>query len=377
MILLTNFSIKKFRVFFLVIISLSGCQGTNHHAISVTDNSPVVKKKLLTAALPLTNLSGTPAPLEDIRHLLINSFKQQGLNIVDEEVVERFLTRHRIRYLGGINRATARDLKWETGADAVLITSVELYKEELPPRMALTCRLVSTGNSPEILWMDGIGLAGDDSIGLLELSLIEDFQILQNKAVRILSASLRRYLLGESYWRGSQRAIIKFWPKMFYRSPVFEPGMKYTVAVVPFLNLSEKKFAGEIMALQFIRQMKAHENFVLVEPGLVRQALLQMRIIMDGGISMIDADSLFSRLHVDLVLAGEVFNYQDKQGTTGTPKVEFSALLIERKSREVVWNCRSYHEGDDGVFFFDWGQIETAYRMASEMVLSALETMIE
>ena len=77
----------------------------------MTDNSPVVTKKLLTAALPFTNLSGTPAPLEDIRHLLINSFKQQGLNIVDEEVVERFLTRHRIRYLGGINRATARDLK--------------------------------------------------------------------------------------------------------------------------------------------------------------------------------------------------------------------------------------------------------------------------
>lgn len=377
MILSTNFSIKKLRVFFLVLISLSGCQGTNHHTISVTDNSPVVKKKLLTAALPLTNLSGTPVPLKDIGHLLINSFKKQGLDILDEEVVERFLTRHRIRYLGGINREIARDLKWETGADAVLITSVELYSEELPPRMALTSRLVSTGNSTEILWMDGVGLAGDDSIGLLELSLIEDFQILQNKAVRILSTSLRRYLLGESYWRGSQREIIKFWPKTFYRSPVFEPGMKYTVAVVPFLNLSEKKSAGEIISLQFIRQMNPLENFVLVEPGLVRQALLQMRIIMDGGISMIDADSIFSKLHVDLVLAGQVFNYQDKQGTAGTPKVEFSALLIERKSREVVWNCRSYHEGDDGVFFFDWGQIETAYRMASEMVLSALETMIE
>jgi hypothetical protein len=377
MTLLTNFSIKKLRIFFLVLITLSGCQVTSHHAISVTDNSPVVTKKLLTAALPLINLSGTPAPLEDISHLLINSFKKQGISIVDEEVVERFLTRHRIRYLGGINRATARDLKLETGADAVLITSVELYSEEFPPKMALTSRLVSTGNSPEILWMDGVGLAGDDSIGLLQLSLIEDFQILQDKAVRILSASLRRYLLGESYWRGSQREIIKFWPKTFYRSPTFEPGMKYTVAVVPFFNLSEKKSAGEIMALQFIRQMKAHENFVLVEPGLVRQALLQMRIIMDGGISIIDADSIFSKLHVDLVLAGQVFNYQDKQGTTGTPKVEFSALLIERKSREVVWNCRSYHEGDDGVFFFDWGQVETAYRMASEMVLSALETITE
>ena len=377
MILSTNFFAKKLRIFFLAFITLSGCQVVNHQKLEVVDNSPAVKKKLLTAVLPFANLSGTPAPLEDLRHLLIKNFKEQGLNLVDEEVVERFIVRHRLRYLGGISRTTARDLKWETGADAVLITALELYSEQFPPRMALTCRLVSTGNSPEILWMDGIGLAGDDSVGLLQLSLIENPLILQNKAVRFLSTSLLKYLRGESYWRGSQREILKFWPRVFYRSPIFEPGIKYTVAVVPSVNLSERKFAGEIMALQFIRQMQTHENFVLVEPGIVRQALLEMRIIMEDGISLIDADSLFSKLGVDLILAGKVFNYQDKQGISGTPKVAFSALLIDRKSREVVWNCQSYHEGDDGVFFFDWGQIETAYRMTSEMVLSALETMIE
>jgi len=377
MILSTNFSIKKLRIFFLIFITLSGCQLATHQKLGVTENTPAVKKRLLTAVLPIANLSGTPAPLEDLRHLLINSFKQHGLNIVDEEIVERFVVRHRIRYLGGIDRTTARDLKWETGAEAILITSLELYGEQFPPRMALTCRLVSTGSSPEILWIDGIGLAGNDSVGPLQLFLIENPLILQNMAVRLLSTSLLRYLQGESYWRGSQREIIKFWPRLFYRSPIFQPEIKYTVAVVPFLNLSERKFAGEIMALQFIRQMQTHENFVLVEPGIVRQALLQMRIIMDGGISLIDADSLFSKLHVDLILGGKVFNYQDKQGISGTPKVAFSALLIDRKSREVVWNCQSYHEGDDGVFFFDWGQIETAYRMNSEMVLSALDTMTE
>ena len=98
---------------------------------------------------------------------------------------------------------------------------------------------------------------------------------------------------------------------------------------------------------------------------------------MDDGISLIDADSLFSKLGVDLILGGKVFKYQDKQGLSGTPKVAFSALLIDRKSREVVWNCQSYHEGNDGVFFFDWGQIETAYRMNSEMVMSALDTMTD
>jgi hypothetical protein len=57
--------------------------------------------------------------------------------------------------------------------------------------------------------------------------------------------------------------------------------------------------------------------------------------------------------------------------------VDFSALLIERKSQEVVWASESDNEGDDGVFFFDWGKVNTAHAMASEMVLSAVETIVE
>ena len=89
MILSTNFFAKKLRIFFLVFITLSGCQVVNHQKLEVVDNSPAVKKKLLTAVLPFANLSGTPAPLEDLRHLLIKNFKEQGLNLVDEEVVGR------------------------------------------------------------------------------------------------------------------------------------------------------------------------------------------------------------------------------------------------------------------------------------------------
>jgi len=54
----------------------------------------------------------------------------------------------------------------------VLITSLELYSDANPPRFLLISRLVSTGENPSILWMDGVGLAGDDSRGLFDLGLI-------------------------------------------------------------------------------------------------------------------------------------------------------------------------------------------------------------
>ncbi len=372
-----NFSCKIIDLLLILLICLSGCSATNNRAISVTDDHPTPEKKLLVAVLPLTNLSSTPAPLEEIRQQLGKSFKQQGLDILPAETLESFIVKHRIRYVGGIDEITARDFRYETGADAVLITSVELYSDIPPPKIALTSRLVSTGNNPKILWMDGVGLAGDDSVGILQLSLIEDPRKLLNKAVRYLSISLTQYLAGESYSTDSQRDILKFWPKVFYRSPILEPDRTYNVAVVPFFNLSERRFAGEIIALNFVEQMTTQKNFSVIEPGIVRQLLLQMRIIMDDGISLDGADILFSRLGVDLVLGGKVFDYQDYQGAAGKPKVGFSTLMIERKSREVVWSANSYNEGDHGVFFFDWGKINTAHAMASEMVQSALETIVE
>ena len=91
---------------------------------------------------------------------------------------------------------------------------------------------------------------------------------------------------------------------------------------------------------------------------------------MDQGVSLADADAIFAMLNVDLVVTGQVLDYQDYQGGAGKPKVEFTAEVIEKKSREVVWSSTSFNQGDDRVFFFDWGRVNTAYAMASQMVRS-------
>jgi hypothetical protein len=372
-----NFSCKRIILLFSLLVCSSACTATRDSVPEVVTDSAVSGQSFEIAVLPISNQSGTPAPLKDMKRLLTQSFKKQGLTILDDEAVEASLVKHRIRYVAGIDRATARELKWETGAEALLITVLELYSEESPPKIALASRLVSTGSDPRILWMDGIGLAGNDSIGILELSLIEDPQKLLNKAVQYISLSLAEYLSVTNHRLPRPTASLKFWPKIFYRSPVFDPKAKYTVAVVPFFNASERQSAGEIIALQFVRQLTSLQRFSLLEPGIVRETLLNYRIIMDDGLSMAQAELLFDKLNVDLILTGRIFNYQDYRGIMGTPKVDFSSMVLERKSQEVVWSCDSHREGNDGVFFFDVGQINTAHRMADGMVASALATLTE
>ncbi len=89
---------------------------------------------------------------------------------------------------------------------------------------------------------------------------------------------------------------------------------------------------------------------------------------MNEGVSLADADAIFSVLDADLIVTGDVLNYQDYQGVWGKPKVDFSTVFMDRQNRKVVWSSSSYREGDEGVFFFDWGRINTAHAMASQMI---------
>jgi len=374
MILSISFSIRLGFVLLAVLIGLAAGAGPNHAA---DDKASGAQSRLKIAVFPVFNLSATPAPLKYIRQQLIDILEADGEILIDDQRLEEAFAKHRIRYVGGLDPSAALAIEQETGADAVFITSLEHYSDVVPPKIALTARLVSTGNRIRILWMAGAGLAGDDSPGLLDLGMIENPDTLMRIAIQRIMTSFAEF-------RSTGRAPVdtaapqgKHRPKVIFRSPVLDPAMSYAVAVMPFYNLSERKFAGDIMALHFVRQLLTNENWRVIEPGVVRQALLKGRVIMRDGISLADAGSISRLLAADLILSGKVMDYQDFQGMAAKPKVVFSAEIFEKNSREVVWAAQSHNRGDDGVFFFDWGRVNTAYVMASQMVQLAVEEMIE
>lgn len=354
------------------LVFLSGCSATRKE-VTVSPSTPTrnISRKsihdLPIAILPVENLSGTTAPLKDIRKSLIGILVARGFKVLEEELLEEFMARHRIRYIGGIDGTTANAFREEAGAGSVLITSLELYDDRTPPKIALTSRLVSPNESPVILWMDSVGLAGDDAPGFLDLGLIENPIVLRDKALRSLAASLAGNLSERRAGDSAERKRRKFRPKITYRSPAFDTEVPHTVAILPFFNESIRKFAGEIMQLHLVREMAKVENVNVIEPGVVRKELLALRIIMEDGISLAQADLVWDAMNADLLLTGKVIDYQDYQGAGGDPVVDFSLQVIGRKGREIGWASKSYNKGMDGVYFFDLGRVRTASAMASEM----------
>ncbi len=319
----------------------------------------------LIAVLPLQNLSRTKAPLAMIRTEIISRLKGAGFDLVADPDLQRFMARHRMRKVSGINGFLAEKLKEATGAEALLITTLELYDEQPPLKIALLCRLVSLAQSPEILWVDSVGLAGDDSPGLLGLGLIEEPEAMRSEALEGLVASLTRSLAGTQKPRFLPG---KFMPKMTHgpQEDKLWQG-KARVAVPPFYNVSDRKYGGEIMALHFLEALQESGRFTVVEPGVVHDELLRFRIIMDHGISIPQAEAMFSSFDADFVLSGKVFDYQDTKGHWGVPMVDFSAEMFDNQNRQLVWTSKSYNGGSDRVFFFDWGRITTASSMAAQM----------
>jgi hypothetical protein len=359
-----SFSSRIAIVLLLGIINVSGCASS---LPTVTGDGAGAGVESI-AVLPLDNLSGGSAPVKALRQELIARLKAKGLSVLPDELLDAFMALHRVRYVGGMNRSTSEAFRTEMGVSAVLVTSLELYNESYPPRIALTARLVATGDEPRIIRMDSTAMAGDDSPGILGIGLIEDPRVLRGKALDRLADALT----GGEEGTGVGLALP---PEALYRSQPLDPARRYSLAVLPFFNKSSRKYAGEILALHFLRELTRYPMFDVIEPGVIREQLLQYRIIMEEGVSLSDAEIMFGMLKSDLLLSGNVNDFEDTQGSFGAPKVDFSALLLDRESRKAVWAVNAHYAGDDRVYFFDYGRVTTASGLAAAITRGAIDSL--
>jgi TolB-like protein len=318
--------------------------------------------------LPIDNLADTPAPEKELREAIGRALGHR-LDLVSGDELERFLSRHRVRYTGGIDAAVAKAAREELDADAVLITSMRLYRAVNPPALGLTVRLVTAEDEPAILWMDSFAWSGDQAPGLLGLGKEERIEPVQERVLAELARGLDAFLDGE---RGEHRCNgRRHGPKMRYRSPALDATGR-TLAVVPFLDHTKRGGAGETVALEFVRQLVATGRFRVLEPGVVRDYLLRARVIMPGGVSLETTRLIVGALGAELVLSGVVLDFDDSGGKTG-PTVRFRATLLDAGSGDVVWNSSSFNRGDDGVFFFQLGRVGNSQDLTCRMVTSVVD----
>lgn len=327
------------------------------------------------AVLPVYNVIAAPAPKKELESLISDALKKNGVSVLEESTLNRFMEKHRMRYVGGLDSMTASAMKDETGVEAVLISTLEFFNSDDPPRISLHARLVSTGPDPEIQWIDSVCMAGDDAPGFLDLGLISDPRELMKITAERLARSLVLHLAGTEEVKDEKDVGKGIRPTVTYRSPILGTGEVPTVAVMPFLNLSERPYAWEILPLHFVKQMIDTTDFKILEPGVVRRALLKSRVTVQGGLSRPNLELVLIYTEADLVLTGTVMRYIDSNPRRAEPMVEFSAQVFDRGSKDVVWSSRSVGSGGDDVYFFGVGRRSTACGLTEDLTRAVVTEM--
>jgi TolB-like protein len=322
--------------------------------------------------MPIENLAGSTVATKELYAAVAKALGDR-VEILSGDPLEKFLARHRLRYSGGLDAEAARAAREELGADAVLITSLGLYREAGPPALGLTMRLVSTEDEPAILWIDSAVRSGDQAPGLLGLGLVTRFEPLRKRVLGELARGLAAFLAGKRSGSRCDGGLF-YEPKVRYRSPLLDDGARRTLAVVPFLNLTGREGAGDAVALEFVRQLVATGRFRVLEPGVVRDYLLRARVIMPGGISLETTRLFLGALGAEVVLSGVVLDFAET-GSRAEPIVRFSATLLEGGSGDVIWSSSSFNRGNDGVFLFGLGRIANSHDLTCRMVVNVVDRL--
>jgi hypothetical protein len=323
-------------------------------------------RPLRVAMFPPHDLAGAPEAALPVTRALEEAFARAGLEVVSGVATESSLGKHRVRWVGGVDSAAAQAIREDLGVDAVVVTAVQDYAAGPAPQLSMSVRLVSVAGDPRILWVGRFSRSGEESRGLLGLGAIGDLKKLQRIAASELGRSLEGFLRGDPAREARCKSSGVFAPRLVHRQP-FVSGERPRIAVLPFLNRTSHENAGEVLALEFIGQLAAAGRFEVVDPGVVRSVLLANRIVIRGGVSFDEATSLLEALDADLVLSGEVTDFEEAGGRGGVPSVQFTARFLDR-GENVVWQSLSRNTGSDAVRLFDFGAVRTTSALACRMI---------
>lgn len=147
------------------------------------------------------------------------------------------------------------------------------------------------------------------------------------------------------------------------------------IAVLPFHNISGTRDAGKFVADAFVTELFRSTKFSVLEPGNIRQFLIQEKITVVGEMEIERVKLLGKRLRVDAVIVGTVEEFSEPRGRYSVPVVSVTARMIESGTGRLVWSAINKRRGDDYTIIFDYGMVRSLNMLALKVVEEMISTI--
>lgn len=309
-----------------------------------------LSQKIKIALFPFENLTDDKDALEQIMPVLKGQLEAKGLEITDEDSLNKFLLKERIRSTGYISKDIAQKIGKELNVKAILAGSINLFYPQKNPQVGLLARLIDSSDG-SILWANQASATGEDFTKILGLGTVTNMD-------RLISIVTDRLL-----------ASFNITP------PHKEKELTHRIAVMPFQNKSRHKDAGTIATYMFSVELFKNKGFEPLEYGEIRRMIVDLRVRHRGELDYSNIKALSENLGVEGILVGTVEFYSDGLDTSSPPEVAISARLINARKNRIIWSDSVQLNGDEGIVVFDWGRIRSVDNVASKVVKKLIEKM--
>ena len=119
-----------------------------------------------------------------------------------------------------------------------------------------------------------------------------------------------------------------------------------SVAVMPFVNLTGDRMAGERVRDVFMTMLLSTSGIYVLPPGEVARGVSKAGIANPAAPSPDEIKILPSVIKADAVITGVVREYGEvRSGTTSSNVISVSLQMIETKTGKIVWTASSTKGG--------------------------------
>jgi len=306
--------------------------------------------KIKIALFPFENLTDDNNALKEIMSVLKSQLEKKGLEIVDDDSLNKFLLKERIRSTGYISRDIAQKMGKELNVKAIFIGSITSYYPLKNPQVGMLARLIDS-TSGVILWANQASATGEDYTKILGLGTVKTMDSL----IPIVVGRLLDSFSNETSPKAKE--------------------LTHRIAVMPFQNKSKHKDAGMVVTYMFLVGLFKNAGYEPVEYGDIRRLTVDFRIRHRGELDYKNIGGMSEALGVDGIVVGTVEIFSDGLDTSLPPEVAISARLISAHKDRILWSDSIQLNGAEDIIALDWGRIRAVDSVAYKVVKKLVQKM--
>lgn len=313
---------------------------------SAQGNPDLLSQSSRVALLPFATLMEDPEIAPQVMAKVRKQLQANAVDLADSGAVADVLRKYRIRNTTDLSLGEAQSVAAETDARYLILGSVDRYDEtDSTAEVAFSARLLDVPSS-RIVWANSAVVHGDPRTHVFGMGA-HHAETLAMRAIRELFKGFRHDVPPK------QKMVQAI--RMRGGNPVERPCRK--IVIVTFGNESATHFAGNIVANELFSAL-FKRGFTLIDPGRVREIMLDSKKLMQGEISSQLMARCNQDLGADFVLTGTVSRFESVRGPQfEEPTVAFEARLIDVTKGEVVWAKTYSREGKDSSWIFNLGYV--------------------